>query len=170
MRGPRSAGEAANAGVLGSERIDQGRSPLPTPVSGDSNFAAAENKSESERIDELRREIHLSTARDDDGGVESWIPIPWPRKGDPSTVARVIEGDKQKSIPALRELVARDGVFRGYADQFALLDENQLTPSEFQRRVDALDRDMLVNGYVILEPTPSSGTRNRTEFGARGLR
>ena len=38
MRGPRSAGEAANAGVLGSERIDQGRSPLPTPVSGDSDF------------------------------------------------------------------------------------------------------------------------------------
>ena len=37
MRGPRSAGEAANAGVLGSERIDQGRSPLPTPVSGDSD-------------------------------------------------------------------------------------------------------------------------------------
>ena len=38
MRGPRSAGEAANAGVLGSERIDQGRSPLPTPVSGDSEL------------------------------------------------------------------------------------------------------------------------------------
>ena len=37
---PRSAGEAANAGVLGSERIDQGRSPLPTPVSGDSEVSA----------------------------------------------------------------------------------------------------------------------------------
>ena len=49
MRGPRSAGEAANAGVLGSERIDQGRSPLPTPVSGDSEglrAALAELKSD----------------------------------------------------------------------------------------------------------------------------
>ena len=72
-------------------------------------------------------------------------------------------------IPALRELVARHSVFRGYADQYALLDENQLTPSEFQRRVDALDRGMLVDGYVILEPTPSTGTRDRTKPGARGL-
>ena len=139
-------------------------------VAGWLNFAAAENKSESERIDELRKAIHLSTVRDDDGGVESWIPIPWPRKGASSIVAKTIEGDKQKSIPALRGLVARDGVFRGYADQYALLDENQLTPSEFQRRVDALDRDMLVDGYVILEPTPFTGTRDRTKSGDRGLR
>ena len=131
-------------------------------VAGWLNFAAAENKSESERIDELRKEIHMSTVKDGDGGIESWIPIPWPRRGDPSTVAKTIEGDKQKSIPALRELVARDGVFRGYADQYALLDENRLTPSEFQRRLDALDRRMLVDGYVILEPTPSTGTRDRT--------
>ena len=48
MRGPRSAGEAANAGVLGSERIDQGRSPLPTPVSGDSKHGSWLNIAENE--------------------------------------------------------------------------------------------------------------------------
>ena len=127
-------------------------------VAGWLNFAAAEHKSESERIDELRKKIHLSAARDDDGGVESWIPIPWPRKGDPPTVDETIAEDKQQSIPALRELVARHGVWRGYADQYELLDEHQVAPSEFQRRVDALDRSMLVDGYVILEPTPPTGT------------
>ncbi|MDE0034624.1 MAG: hypothetical protein OXU75_16070 [Deltaproteobacteria bacterium] len=112
------------------------------------NFAADEDRSEPERIDELRNRIRLSTNKG--GGL---IAIPLLGKDDPAAVAKTIEADKQGTIPALRELVARHGVFRGYADQYALLDENGMTPSEFQRRVDALDREMLVDGYVILEPT-----------------
>ena len=111
------------------------------------NFAADEDKSEPERIDELRNRIRLSTQKD--GAL---IAISFLSKGDPSAVSKTIEADRQENIPALRELVARHGVLRGYADQYALLDENGMTPSEFQRRVDALDRDMLVDGYVILEP------------------
>ena len=78
--------------------------------------------------------------------------IPGLGKNDPLAVSKTIEADKQEKIPALRELVARHGVLQGYADQYALLDENGMTPSEFQRRVDALDQGMLVDGYVILEP------------------
>ena len=111
------------------------------------NFAADEDRSEQERIDELRNRIHLST---DKGNA--LIAIPWLGKDDPLVVSKTIEADKQEKIPALRELVARHGVLQGYADQYALLDENGMTPSEFQRRVDALDQGMLVDGYVILEP------------------
>lgn len=111
------------------------------------NFAADEDRSEPERIDELRNRIRLSTNKG--GGL---IAIPLLGKDDPAAVAKTIEADKQETIPALRELVARHGVLRGYADQYALLDENGMTPSEFQRRVDALDQGMLVDGYVILEP------------------
>ncbi|MDE0029233.1 MAG: hypothetical protein OXU42_07525 [Deltaproteobacteria bacterium] len=111
------------------------------------NFAAGEDRSEAERIDELRSRIHLSTNKD--GNL---FRIPLPVKDDKPAVAQAIEADKKETIPALRELVARHGVLRGYADQYALLDENGMTPSEFQRRVDGLDQDMLVDGYVILEP------------------
>ena len=111
------------------------------------NFAADEERSEPERIDELRNRIRLSTHKG-----EGLIAIPWLGKDDPLAVSKTIEADKQEKIPALRELVARHGVLRGYADQYALLDENGMTPSEFQRRVDALDQGMLVDGYVILEP------------------
>lgn len=111
------------------------------------NFAADEDKSEPERIDELRNRIRLSTPKG-----EGLIAIPLLGKGDAAAISKTIEADKQENIPALRELVARHAVLRGYADQYALLDENGMTPSEFQRRVDALDPDMLVDGYVILEP------------------
>ena len=111
------------------------------------NFADDEDKSELDRIDQLRKEIHLSTHK---GGP--LIAIPLLANDDAAAIAKTIEADKQVNIPALRELVARHGVLRGYADQYALLDENGMTPSEFQRRVDALDRDILVDGYVILEP------------------
>lgn len=111
------------------------------------NFAADEDKSEPERIDELRSRIRVLA----DKG-KPLIAIPLPNKDDKPAVDKAIEADKQEKIPALRELVARHGVLRGYADQYALLDENGMTPSEFQRRVDALDPGMLVDGYVILEP------------------
>ena len=109
------------------------------------NFAAGEDRSEPEQIDELRNRIHLST---DKGKALIAIPL----LGKDGAVSKTIEADKQEKIPALRELVARHGVLQGYADQYALLDENGMTPSEFQRRVDALDQGMLVDGYVILEP------------------
>ena len=112
------------------------------------NFAADEDRSEPEQIDELRNRIHLSTNE----GKRPCSQSPGSAKNDPLAVSKTIEADKQEKIPALRELVARHGVLQGYADQYALLDENGMTPSEFQRRVDALDQGMLVDGYVILEP------------------
>ncbi len=104
------------------------------------NFADDEKRSELDRIDQLRKEIRFST-----GGT--LIPNPFK---DP--MPKSVVTDKEQNIPALRELVARHSVLHGYADQYALLDENEMTPSEFQRRVDALDRGMLVDGYLILEP------------------
>ncbi len=124
-------------------------------VAGWLNFAAGEDRSEPERIDELRSRIHLATG----AGL---IKIPFVAAPPAAAVAKTIETDKQEKIPALRELVARHGVLRGYADQYALLDENGMTPSEFQQRVDALDRDMLVDGYVILEPTQADRVTRST--------
>ena len=106
------------------------------------NFVQNENRSEAERIDELRKKIHLSPVEEG-----SWIPWSAKEKSEP-----IIEVDKAERIPALRKLVARNNVFRGYVDQYALLDENGITPSEFQRKMNALDPVNMVDGYVILQP------------------
>ncbi len=112
------------------------------------NFVRDEPKSEQQRIDELRERVRLSP-----GGEGSWIP--WPANPRAPEPTRVVEADKKETIPALRRLVARDGVFRGYVDQYVLLAEGRLTPSAFQRKLDALDGDAVVSGYVILQPTQS---------------
>ncbi len=109
------------------------------------NFVNDEKRSEEERINELRNKIHLSV-----GGDGSWIP--WP----PKEAKRTVEVDTEKNVPALRKLVACHGVLQGYVDQYSLLDENQMTPSEFQRKVEALDQKLVVDGYVILQPAPVS--------------
>lgn len=107
------------------------------------NFVHSEHKSEPQRIDELRNKIHLYA----DG--ESRIPIPIFREA--RTPKEMIEADK-KRIRELRKLLARNGVFQGYVDQYALLSESGLTPAELQQRIDAVDRTMLVDGYVVLQP------------------
>ena len=103
------------------------------------NFVHDEHKSKPERIDELRKGIRLYA----DGKLGVWKPKPASKD--------IIEADKKK-IGELRKLLARNGVFQGYADQYALLSESGLTPAELQQRIDAVDRTMLVNGYVVLQP------------------
>lgn len=116
------------------------------------NFARDESKSEQERIDQLRERVHLTYQEGRESG--SRFRIPWPHdRGDAAALKENIEADKRERIPALRGLVARNDVFRGYVDRYVLLDENGITPSELQRKVDALDRKDVVDGYVILQPS-----------------
>ena len=103
------------------------------------NFVHDELKSEPERIDELRKGILVYA----DGK-------PGFRKPKPASI-ETIEADK-KRIRELRKLLARNGVFQGYVDQYALLSESGLTPAELQEKIDAVDRNMLVHGYVVLQP------------------
>ncbi len=103
------------------------------------NFVHDEHQSEPERIDELRKRILVYA----DGKPGFLKPKPAPKDA--------IEADKKK-IGELRKLVARNGVFQGYVHQYALLSESGLTPAELQHRIDAVDRHMLVDDYVILQP------------------
>lgn len=107
------------------------------------NFIHDEHQSEPKRIDELRKRILLYA----DG--ESRIPIPIFREA--RAPKETIDADKKK-IRELRKLLARNGVFQGYVDQYALLSESGLTPAELQQRIDAVDRTMLVHDYVVLQP------------------
>ena len=103
------------------------------------NFVHDEHQSEPKRIDELRKGILLYA--DGKPGFRK-------RKEAPK---ETIEADKKK-IRELRKLLARNGVFQGYVDQYALLSESGLTPAELQEKIDAVDRNMLVHGYVVLQP------------------
>ena len=108
MRGPRSAGEAANAGVLGSERIDQGRSPLPTPVSGDSFFLILRRHAghfdraaavRTRRRD--RRRVGLVDPRRPRAAAVAAILRTGPPSGAPPATLRPVLG-KRRRLPATR--------------------------------------------------------------------
>lgn len=114
------------------------------------NFAHNETRGERERIDELRLNVRLSS--DEDG---SWLS--WRDSTRKAKRGKGIEKDRNETIPSLRKLVARYDAFQGYADQYALLDDAQLTPSAFQRRVKDLGPDAAVGGYLILQRAPSPG-------------
>ena len=103
------------------------------------NFIHDEHQSEPKRIDELRKGIRLYA----DGKLGVLKPKEIPKE--------TVEADKKK-IPELRKLLARNGVFQGYVDQYALLSESGLTPAELQKKIDAVDRNMLAHGYVVLQP------------------
>ena len=103
------------------------------------NFVHDEHQCEPKRIDELRNKIHPYA----DGKPGFLKPKPASQE--------TIKADKKK-IGELRKLLARNGVFQGYVDQYALLSESRLTPAELQQRIDAVDRTMLVDGYVVLQP------------------
>lgn len=103
------------------------------------NFVHDEHQSEPKRIDELRKRILLYA-----DGKPGFLK----RKEAPK---ETIEANKKK-IRELRKLLARNGVFQGYVDQYALLSESGLTPAKLQQRIDAVDRTMLVDGYVVLQP------------------
>ena len=61
--------------------------------------------------------------------------------------------EKQIIIPALRKLIARSQVFEGYTAQYELLQARQIKPSDFEQQLANLPESLLVEGYLILEPT-----------------
>jgi len=54
-------------------------------------------------------------------------------------------------IPSLQKLLARNNVFEGYVSQYELLEQEKLSPSEFNRKIIELPTKSVVNGYHILE-------------------
>jgi hypothetical protein len=63
-----------------------------------------------------------------------------------------LEKEQQMLIPALRKLIARSAVFYSYVAQYALLEEQQMTPFEFEYQLASLPQSSSNNGYLILEP------------------
>jgi len=64
-----------------------------------------------------------------------------------------IEGEKQRVIPALQKLTARDKVLQGYVAQYELLEENDVTPSQFEEKIAQVEPESVVDGYLILQPS-----------------
>ncbi len=63
-----------------------------------------------------------------------------------------IEDEKQRVIPALQKLAARDEVLQGYVAQYELLEENDITPSQFEEQIKQIEPELAVDGYLILQP------------------
>ena len=103
---------------------------------------------EHDCLDELRKSISWNSVV---SGQKRWFPSRrWSRKNR----AEEIRNDKEKTIPLLRKLAARDKAFQGYVAQHTLLAEHGITPSMFKRKIDRLDPGSFVDGYLVLQPAP----------------
>ncbi len=80
--------------------------------------------------------------------------IPWYAKKDFSKIdSGKLRREKERVIPALSKLVARNNLFQGYIAEYDLLESQKITPSEFEKEVALLAQDSAANGYVILQST-----------------
>ncbi len=64
-----------------------------------------------------------------------------------------VEVEKQKVIPALQKLTARDKVLQGYVAQYELLEANDVTPSQFEEKIAQIEPESVIDGYIILQPS-----------------
>jgi hypothetical protein len=93
--------------------------------------------------------------------------IPWYEKDDysnlgifdvissfsPSSSKKTrLENQRNKVIPSIQKLVARNKVLTGFCEQYKLLETSNITPSDFDAKIKELSDKHSTNGYVILEP------------------
>lgn len=63
-----------------------------------------------------------------------------------------LEKEKTMVIPTLQKLIARNGIFDGFSLQYEILESQDITPSEFERRLAEHPKDTAINGYYVLQP------------------
>ncbi|GEM_PF-586282 len=79
--------------------------------------------------------------------------ITWYAKKDFSKIdSDKFKREKERVIPALSKLVARNNLFQGYIAQYDLLESQKITLSEFEKEI-VLAQDSAVNRYIILQST-----------------
>ncbi len=66
-----------------------------------------------------------------------------------------VREDRDTIIPLMRKLIARNNVYEGHCAQYELLRDQNMLPSEFERRVHELPENARIQGYIILEPLKS---------------
>lgn len=72
-----------------------------------------------------------------------------------NTKTRDLDREKDVIVPSFQKLVARNKVLEGYISQYELLEEHNVTPSEFEGKMALLAPEAAVDGYIILEPAQS---------------
>ncbi len=75
--------------------------------------------------------------------------VPWPADTAP---ALNLSTEKEKIIPSIQKLVARNNVIEGYGAQYQLLEEHKITPSNFEKQITQIASDETVEDFIILEP------------------
>jgi hypothetical protein len=107
-------------------------------------------------LDDLRvnsRSWYLDDPAPGKGATKSTTSI-WGRMAGQSQSARAkaLARDRDTVIPALQRLTARSEVLDGFVAQYALLEEYDVTPTEFECRLAAIGADAAIDGFLILQP------------------
>jgi hypothetical protein len=105
------------------------------------DFAYGEEKNFAQ-IDELRKKSRR------------WYTGSFPSPFNP--FSDHIKREREEVIPAISRLVKQDSILEGYRSQYQFFQEKGVRPSEFDEFIKALDRDLAVDDYLILEPVAAN--------------
>lgn len=79
--------------------------------------------------------------------------VPWSANA-PSALN--LSTEQEKIIPSIQKLVARNNVIEGYNTQYQLLEEHNMTPSDFEKQLAKIASTETVEDFIILEPAAKS--------------
>jgi hypothetical protein len=104
-------------------------------------------------IDELRRKTKpWYNEKNDDSFFDTGLFEKVKKFTSGDDKANKLQAQKEKVIPSLQKLVSRSKVLNGFVAQYELLEQHNLTPSEFDRKLTSIQSSAEVNGYIILQP------------------
>lgn len=102
-------------------------------------------------IDELREKTIPWYEKDDHSSLGIFDVI---SSFSPSSSKQIrLKKQKNKVIPSIQKLVARNKVLTGFCEQYKLLETSNITPSDFDKKIKELADKHSTNGYVILQPS-----------------
>lgn len=100
-------------------------------------------------LDELRNKTKPWYSGNNNGIIENGL---WDTITRFTVKAEALNDQKEKIIPSLQKLVARNKVLSGFVAQYKLLEKHNITPTEFEQKIASLPETAKVNGYIILQP------------------
>lgn len=101
-------------------------------------------------LDELRNKTKPWYSGNNNGIIENGL---WDTITSFTVKTEALKNQKEKIIPSLQKLVARNKVLSGFVAQYELLEKHNITPTEFEQKIALLPETAKVNGYIILRPS-----------------
>lgn len=109
------------------------------------------------RIKGWKFPVPIGSGRSSSRGPEESVKSSQESQQKKSSQKYDLAREQQVIIPSLQKIMTRNNVLQGYTAQYQLLAENDMTPTEFGRRVASVPQEQQIDGYLILQPEQEPG-------------